>query len=67
MLEVWHGKHLKVAFDSKNKKMGVGIIIKDSDGEILVSLCMNKRKVSHPIITEIRALWKALELYSYLN
>lgn len=55
------------AFVSKNKRMVARIIIRDFDGEIMVSLCMNKRKVSHFVIVEIKALWRALKLYSQLN
>ncbi|XP_041016311.1 uncharacterized protein LOC121258849 [Juglans microcarpa x Juglans regia] len=65
------GSSIKVnwdaAFESKNQKMGGGVMIRDSKGEILASLCMNKHYVSHPLIAETLALWRAMSLCAELN
>lgn len=47
--------------------MGAGIILRDEDGEVLASLCMSKMNVSHPILAEIYALWRAMEFCLELN
>lgn len=54
-----------VTYDSNNMRMGAGVVIRDREGEVLVSLCMNKMKVSNAIVAKIYALWRAVELCTY--
>lgn len=37
------------ALDSKKERMGIGIVIRYAQGEVLVSLCSSKGKVNNPI------------------
>lgn len=55
------------AFNQKTMKMGVGIVIRDEKGEVLVSLSMPKSNVCSPIVAEIYALWRAVELCNELR
>ncbi|KAF5471050.1 hypothetical protein F2P56_011525 [Juglans regia] len=45
------------AFNLKTMKMGAGIVIRDEEGEVLVSLRMPKGNVCSPIVAEVHALW----------
>lgn len=47
--------------------MGAGVVIRDYKGDVLVSLCLSKDKITSPIQAEAIALWKALKLCEELN
>ncbi|KAF5442911.1 hypothetical protein F2P56_035519 [Juglans regia] len=47
--------------------MGAGIVIWDEEGEVLVSLWMPKGNVCSPIVAEVHALWRAVELCTELR
>lgn len=51
-----------VALDPKSKIMGLGIIIRDDEGEILVSVCANRRHVTQSALAKCYALWRAIEV-----
>ncbi|XP_041020422.1 uncharacterized protein LOC121262053 [Juglans microcarpa x Juglans regia] len=48
--------------DQKQKKMGIGVVIRDEMGEALTTCCDQKKHVQHSAIAECMALWKAMEL-----
>ncbi|XP_040998224.1 uncharacterized protein LOC121244278 [Juglans microcarpa x Juglans regia] len=54
------------ALDMEAKRMGMGIVIRDEEGEVLVSVCDVRNHVDHPAIAESWALWKALEICNKL-
>lgn len=55
------------ALDEENKKMGIGIIIRDREGEILVTLSAHKKFQSKPMLAKCLALWKAMQLCRELD
>ncbi|XP_041016299.1 uncharacterized protein LOC121258832 [Juglans microcarpa x Juglans regia] len=50
------------SLDLHAKKMGVGICIRDEEGEVLVSACDVRAHVDNPARAECMALWKSLEI-----
>ncbi|XP_042965403.1 uncharacterized protein LOC122299302 isoform X2 [Carya illinoinensis] len=55
------------SLDQRMKRMGVGIIARDEEGETLVAVCDQRQHVQNPAIAEGYALWKAMELCNNLN
>ncbi|KAF5476174.1 hypothetical protein F2P56_007909 [Juglans regia] len=55
------------ALDLKGRKAGLGVIIRDEDGEPLVAVEGQQTNVVNPAIVEIYALWKAMEIYRDLK
>ncbi|XP_035551109.1 uncharacterized protein LOC118349687 [Juglans regia] len=55
------------SLDVKRKRMGIGIIIRDEEGEALVVVCDLKKNVVNAVVAESFALRKAVELCSDLN
>ena len=55
------------AYDKTAQQMGAGIVMRDSEGEVLVSLCVSKLNVGSPFVAETVALWRALTLCEELN
>ncbi|XP_042974899.1 uncharacterized protein LOC122306539 [Carya illinoinensis] len=55
------------ALKEKEGKMGMGVIIRDEEGEVLASLCGSRKWVSKPDTAEMQALWRALKLCAELN
>lgn len=54
--------NLDAVYDSKQMRMGAGVVIRDEEGEVPVPLCMLKLKVCNAIEAEIHALWHAVKL-----
>ncbi|XP_042979954.1 uncharacterized protein LOC122310138 [Carya illinoinensis] len=48
--------------DTKNRTMGMRIVIRDANGEVLASVCSKRPNVVHPTLAECLALWKAIEV-----
>ncbi|XP_040996227.1 uncharacterized protein LOC121242438 [Juglans microcarpa x Juglans regia] len=46
----------------KQRKMGIGVVIRDEWGEVLTACCDQKKYVQQLAIAECMALWKAMEL-----
>ncbi|KAF5463229.1 hypothetical protein F2P56_019159 [Juglans regia] len=47
--------------------MGVGVIIRDVEGEVLPALSMPRSNISFPGMAEVNALWRALQLSAELG
>lgn len=47
--------------------MGGGIILKDENGDVLVTLCCKLKGVCQPIVAELKALWRTMQLCDELN
>lgn len=47
--------------DVENKKFGASIIIRDSEGEVIASMCMPKKFVSNPALVELNVLERVVE------
>ncbi|KAF5481803.1 hypothetical protein F2P56_002425 [Juglans regia] len=54
------------ATDMEAKRMGMGIVIRDEEGEVLVFICDVRKHVVDPALAESWALWKALEICNEL-
>lgn len=52
--------NLDAALQVENRKIGVGIIIKDSAGEVLAAMCVPIQSITDPTVAEVVALWKTL-------
>ncbi|XP_042962354.1 uncharacterized protein LOC122296618 [Carya illinoinensis] len=55
------------SLDLRKKRMEVGIMIRDEEGEALGAICDQRQHVQTPVVAEGYALWKALELCNDLN
>ncbi|XP_042950060.1 uncharacterized protein LOC122282171 [Carya illinoinensis] len=62
---------VKVNWDAslglKRGKMGMGVIMRDENGEALLVACDNKLNVQSAEVAECHAIWKALKVCSDLN
>ncbi|KAF5464210.1 hypothetical protein F2P56_014303 [Juglans regia] len=50
------------ALDVINQKLGIGLIVRNSEGVILFSLCSSKPFSGLPVLAECCALWRVAEL-----
>ncbi|XP_035547284.1 uncharacterized protein LOC118348864 [Juglans regia] len=48
------------AVDKKQRRVGLGVLIRDEDGKPLVAVEGQKDNVDHPVVAEAQALWKAM-------
>ncbi|XP_035546588.1 uncharacterized protein LOC118348634 [Juglans regia] len=48
------------AVDKKQRRVGLGVLIRDEDGKPLVAVEGQKDNVDHPAVAEAQALWKAM-------
>lgn len=55
------------AVDFNNQKIGIGIIVRDSNGEILACVSTSKSFSSQPILAECLALWQTIEFCDKLG
>ncbi|KAF5459077.1 hypothetical protein F2P56_023065 [Juglans regia] len=55
------------AFKANQRKMGAGVVVRDEEGNVQVSLCMPKDCIQSAVIAEATALWRALCLCAELN
>lgn len=44
------------ALNEKENRGGIGVVIRDNHGEVLVSLCGPKKNISNPLVAEMHAL-----------
>ncbi|XP_042974665.1 uncharacterized protein LOC122306301 [Carya illinoinensis] len=62
---------VKVNWDAalkiKEGRMGIGVVIRDENGDVMVSLCSQKRNVRDPLVAELQALRQAMKLCADLN
>ncbi|KAF5443458.1 hypothetical protein F2P56_036012 [Juglans regia] len=60
------GNYVKVnwdaAMDMNAMRTGLGVVIRDSKGDLLLFLSANKRFSTNPLIAESMALWRAMEV-----
>lgn len=50
------------AIDKSREMMGVGVTIRDHDGNVLATMCSSKPYIVNPTATEASATWKSIEL-----
>ncbi|XP_018812812.2 uncharacterized protein LOC108985100 [Juglans regia] len=55
------------AFKANQRKMGAGVVVRDEEGNVQVSLCLPKDCIQSTVIAEATALWRALCLCAKLN
>lgn len=55
------------SLDMKNRRMVMGMIIRDENGEALLAACDSRMNVQTTEVAECQALWKALQVCSELN
>lgn len=55
------------SLNQKERKMGLGVIIRDEEGEVLVVVEGQQSNVDQPAVAESYALWKAMEVCRDLN
>ncbi|XP_041017938.1 uncharacterized protein LOC121260160 [Juglans microcarpa x Juglans regia] len=55
------------ALNLRTKRMGIGIIVRDEGGEVLVIVCVQKKYVSQVALAESYTLWKAIEICNDLD
>ncbi|XP_042944583.1 uncharacterized protein LOC122278459 [Carya illinoinensis] len=56
-----------VAWKIKKDISRIGVVIRDSSGKIIASLCCPRTKVQDAIVAEVYALWRAMKLCAELN
>jgi ribonuclease HI len=56
-----------VAVDNVRGKVGIGVIIRDHERDIIAMLCANKRYVTDPLLAEALAVWQASDLVKQLD
>ncbi|XP_041001645.1 uncharacterized protein LOC121247346 [Juglans microcarpa x Juglans regia] len=65
------GETIKVNWDAawrvNDYRCGIGVVIRDSCGEVLASLCCPKQNVVDPVVAEIYALWRAMKFCEELK
>lgn len=55
------------AIDGNEKKVGIGVILRDSAGDILASLCQSYHCAVQPCVAEAHALRRAMEFCEELG
>ncbi|XP_035547368.1 uncharacterized protein LOC118348906 [Juglans regia] len=55
------------SLDAEKKRKGVGIVVRDGNGEVLISLCGSDVGFCSPAVAELQALWRALKLCAELQ
>ncbi|XP_041016205.1 uncharacterized protein LOC121258730 [Juglans microcarpa x Juglans regia] len=55
------------AFKADQRRMGAGVVIRDKEGNVQVSLCLPIDYVQSVVVVEVAALWRALCLCVELN
>ncbi|XP_042939565.1 uncharacterized protein LOC122274608 [Carya illinoinensis] len=48
-------------------RMGAGVVIRNENGDLMVSVCSQKQNVCNPLVAELQALWCALRICADLN
>ncbi|XP_042939495.1 uncharacterized protein LOC122274525 [Carya illinoinensis] len=65
------GECIKVNWDAsinkKDERVGIGVVVRDGRGEVMVSLCYSNEGCCSPVVAELRALWRAMKLCAELN
>ncbi|XP_041001694.1 uncharacterized protein LOC121247405 [Juglans microcarpa x Juglans regia] len=65
------GESFKANFDAAineaEQTMGLGVVIRDCNGEMMAVKCANRKCRSSPFITECSAMWEAMELCKELG
>lgn len=49
------------SFDWKTNKMGGGVVVRDSEGKMIVVVCFKGDAVLSPLVVEIKVLWCTLK------
>lgn len=55
------------AMNSEKKRMGLGVVVRDEEGEVLLSLCNPMEGLSNSATAELYALWEPLKVCAELN
>ncbi|XP_041003875.1 uncharacterized protein LOC121249222 [Juglans microcarpa x Juglans regia] len=55
------------ALDSEKKRMRLGVVVRDEEGEVLLSLCKLMEGLSNSATAKLYALWEALKVCAELN
>ncbi|XP_035538485.1 uncharacterized protein LOC118343802 [Juglans regia] len=55
------------AFNMAEQIMGLGVVIRDCNGEVMAVKCANRKCRSSPFIAECSAMWEAMELCKELD
>ncbi|XP_035551149.1 uncharacterized protein LOC118349712 [Juglans regia] len=63
----WFKANFDGALNMEMQKMGMGIVVRDSKGEVIASLCGTKGSVTSPFIAELNALWRTMDFCSELG
>lgn len=50
------------ALDKKQQKMGVGVVVRDCNGDIVALMCAVRKCVS-PFVAKCKAIWEAMEMW----
>ncbi|XP_042954577.1 uncharacterized protein LOC122290987 [Carya illinoinensis] len=50
------------ALDMVNKKIGLGIIVRNNAGDIMAAVCTPRKLVVSPFLVECHALWRSMEV-----
>ncbi|XP_042939662.1 uncharacterized protein LOC122274720 [Carya illinoinensis] len=62
---------VKVNWDAgvnlKEERTGIGVVVRDDKGEVLVALCSSRGVCCSPVVAELHALWRAMKLCAELN
>ncbi|XP_042992245.1 uncharacterized protein LOC122318727 [Carya illinoinensis] len=65
------GDCIKVNWDAginkKDERVGIGVVVRDGRGEVMVSLCYSNEGCCSPVVAELRALWRVMKLCAELN
>ncbi|KAF5450457.1 hypothetical protein F2P56_030810 [Juglans regia] len=51
------------AVEKKQRRVGLGVLIRDEDGKPLAAVEGQKDNIDHPAVAEAQALWKAMVIY----
>jgi ribonuclease HI len=55
------------AIDSDEMRMGVGVVIKNHEGEVVAAKCCTKPHITDPLVAEIVAAWSAAQFIRHLE
>lgn len=56
-----------MAVDQKGRKVGIGVVIRDDEGGVLVAMGGQRSNAVHPAVAKSYALWKVMKVCRDLN